>query len=279
MILNFFNFDIKKAILIICLVIIPVFLMTLNRSKTENNFIFRSFVFVSSTMQLFYHSMASSIHHTTDTYLNIIKTKERNRELMAENKHLKSYLSLMKETQSENKRLNTILNFKKKSPIQFILAQVIGRDPISKYQLITINRGYNHNVKKNMIVINETGVVGYVFRIFSHFSQVILLTDPHAAIPAIIQRSRVYGVVEGTNKNRCKLNYLKRRDDVQKGDIIVTSGLSALSVGGFPIGTVTDIKKQRYGLTQEITVTPFINPSRLEEVFIVKQTSSFQEKQ
>ena len=279
MILNFFNFDIKKAILIICLVIIPVFLMTLNRSKTESNFIFRSFVFVSSTMQLFYHSMASSIYHTTDTYLNIIKTKERNRELMAENKHLKSYLSLMKETQSENKRLNTILNFKKKSPIQFILAQVIGRDPISKYQLITINRGYNHNVKKNMIVINETGVVGYVFRIFSHFSQVILLTDPHAAIPAIIQRSRVYGVIEGTNRNRCKLNYLKRRDDVQKGDTIVTSGLSALSVGGFPIGTVTDIKKQRYGLTQEITVTPFINPSRLEEVFIVKQTSSFQEKQ
>ncbi|MDE0119994.1 MAG: rod shape-determining protein MreC [Bdellovibrionales bacterium] len=275
--MNFFNFDIKKAFLIIFLIMIPVFLITLNRSKTESNFIFRSFVFVNSTIQLFYQSLSQSIHHTTDTYLSIINTKKRNRELLAENKKLKSYLSLMKEIESENNRLNSILDFKKKSHIQFILAQVIGRDPISKYQLLTINRGYVHNVKKYMIVINEIGLVGYIFRIFSHFSQVILLTDPHAAIPAVIQRSRVYGVVEGINRNKCKLSYLKRRDDIQKGDIIVTSGLRSLSVGGFPIGTVTDIKKQRYGLTQEVTVTPFINPSHLEEVFIVKKTLPLEE--
>ena len=273
--MNFFNFDIKKVLLIIFLVIIPVFLMTLNRSKTENNLIFRSFVFVNSKAQSFYHSIAFSIHHTTDTYLNLIHIKKMNRKLTEENKQLKSHFALMKEVQQENKRLNTILNFKEKKNIQFIAARVIGRDPISEYQLIKINRGSAHGVKKNMIVINETGVVGYVFRILSHFSQVILLTDPHAAIPALIQRSRVYGVVEGSDRNNCQLKYLKRRDDVKRGDIIVTSGLNLLSFGGFPIGTVTDIKKQQYGLTQEITITPFINSSQLEEVLIVNKTQSF----
>ncbi len=272
--MHFFNFDIKKAILIVFLLILPVFLMTLDRSKTEGNLIFRSFFFINSKIQSVYHSFTSSIHQTADTYLNLIHTKKQNRNLIVENKQLKSSLALMKETQKENERLKTILNFKETNKIKFTVAQVVGRDPISEYQLITVNRGRNHGIKKNMIVINEKGVIGYVFRLLDDFSQVILLTDPHAVIPAVIQRSRTHGIVEGSNKNVCKLKYLKRRDDVKIGDIIVTSKLNRLSVEGFPIGTVTDIKKQQYGLTQEITITPFINPSQLEEVFIVDKTSS-----
>lgn len=269
--MHFFNFDIKKAILIIFLVIIPVFLMTLNQSKTENNFIFRSFFLINSKIQSVYHSFTSSIYETTDTYLNLIHIKKQNRNLKVENKKLKSYLALMRETQQENKRLKKILNFKETNRIQFIVAQVVGRDPISEYQLITINRGHNHGIKKNMIVINETGVIGYVFQLLSDASQVILLTDPHAVISAMVQRSRIHGIVEGSNKDICKLKYLKRMDDVKIGDIIVTSKLNLLSPEGFPIGTVTDIKKQKYGLTQEVTVTPFINSAQLEEVFIVKE--------
>ncbi len=269
--MHFFNFDIKKVFLIIFLVIVPVFFITLNRTKTENNFIFRSFVFVNSKTQLVYHSLSNSIHHTVDTYLNLIKVKKRNKKLTEENRQLKSRLSLMREIQQENNRLNTLLNFKKKRKKHFISAQIISWDPVSKYQFITINRGSRHNVKKNTIVINETGVVGYVFRIFSDFSQVILLTNPHSAILAVIQRSRVQGVVEGAKRGLCKLKYLKKRDDVKKGDVIVTSRLSPLYAEGFPIGTVTEIKNQQDSLTQEITVTPFINPSRLEEVLIMKQ--------
>ena len=269
--MNFFNVDIKKALLIVFLVIIPLFLTTLNRSKTENNFIFRSFLFINSKIQFVYHATISSIYETTDTYLNLINTRKENKIITTENKKLKSRLVLMKEIQQENKRLKSILNFKKTHHTQFITAQVTGRDPVSEYQLITVNRGHAHGVKKNMVVINEMGVVGYVFRILSHSSQVILLTDPHAVIPAVVQRSRVYGIVEGSDKNMCKLKYLKRRDDVKKGDIIVTSGLNILSTGGFPIGTVTYIQKQRYGLTQEVAITPFINFSTLEEVFIIKK--------
>ena len=275
--MNFFNFDIKKAFLIIFLVIAPVFLMTVSRSDTEGNLIFQSFAFVNGKIQMLYHSLTSSVYHTADIYLNLIHIKKKNKELTEENKQLRSHLALMEEVQQENKRLNSILNFKKTSHIQFIPAQVIGRDPISEYQLITINRGLKHGVQKKMIVINEIAVVGYIFRAFSHFSQVILLTDPHSTIPAVIQRSRVYGVVEGSNRAICRLKYLKRRDDVKKGDIVVTSGLSVSSAGGFPIGTVTEVKKQQYGLTQEVSITPFINSAQLEEVLIVNKKQSFQE--
>ena len=252
--------------------IIPVFLITLDRSKIENNFIFKSFIFINSQIQNLYHSTASSIHHTTNMYLNLIHTNKRNRRLVIENKKLKSRLTLMNELQAENERLKSILSFKKENPLQLITSKVIGRDPISKYQLITINQGYFHKIKKNMVVINEKGVIGYIFRALAHFSQVILITDPHSAIPALIQRSRVHGIIEGADRNTCKLKYLKREDDVKEGDIVVTSGLSLLFPGGIPIGTVTSVKKQEYGLTQEVVVKPFINAAQLEEVFIVKKT-------
>ena len=250
--------------------------MTVDRSKTENNFLFRSFFFINSQIQLIYHSLSSSIHHTTNTYLNLINTNKKNRTLLIENKQLKSLLTRMNELQTENERLKSILNFKKTSQLQLITSKVIGRDPISKYQLITINRGSSHKIKKNMIVINEKGAIGYIFRVLSHFSQVILLTDPHAAIPVVIQRSRVHGIAEGTDRDTCKLKYLKRRDDVKIGDIVVTSGLSALFPGGIPIGTVTAVKKQEYGLTQDVVIKPSVNPAQLEEVFIIKKNPSFQ---
>ena len=268
----FFNFDMKKVLLVIVLVMVPAFLITLDRSKTEKNFLFRSFILINSQVQFIYYSMSSSISHTTNIYLNLVNTNKRNRALSLENKQLKSLLTRMQELQSENERLNSILDFKKASQIQLITSKVIGRDPISKYQLITINRGSAHSVKKNMIVINEKGVIGYIFRVLSHFSQVILLTDPHSSIPAVIQRSRVHGIVEGTDRDTCKLKYLKRKDDVKVGDVVVTSGLSFLFPGGIPIGTVTIVKKQEYGLTQEVIIKPSINSAQLEEVFIVKKT-------
>ena len=74
---NFFNFDIKKALLIIFIIIIPIFLMTLNRSKTEKNFLFRSFAAMNSKAQVFYHSLSSSIYETANTYLNLIQTRKK----------------------------------------------------------------------------------------------------------------------------------------------------------------------------------------------------------
>lgn len=272
--MNFFNFDIKKVLIIIFLVIIPVFFFTLSRTTIQNNPVFKSLMLINSKMQSAYQSVNVSVKNTVNTYVNIIHTKKTNRMLIKKNNLLKSHYSVLQEVKQENKRLNNILNFKKNYYLDLIPARIIGRDPISKYQLMTINRGSIHGLKKKMLVITKRGVVGYIFRVLSDFSQIILLTDHHAAIHAVVQRSRVYGIIEGVNKTILKLNYLKRRDDVKIGDIIVTSGLSSLAYKGLPIGIVTFIKKQQYGITQEITITPFVNYSQIEEVFIVNKKLS-----
>jgi rod shape-determining protein MreC len=65
------------------------------------------------------------------------------------------------------------------------------------------------------------------------------------------------------------LKYLKRSDDVQVGDLIVTSGMNNIFPKGFPIGTVLSIEKSQYGMTQEVELKPVVDLTNLEEVFIV----------
>lgn len=251
------------------MVIIPLLLMISHRSTIENHFIFKSFMYVNHHVQKVYKSFTSSIQDTADTYLNLINTRQQNRLLVKQNQELKAKLQLFLELELENQRLFNLLNFQKDKKMHFIPAQVIGKDPVSKYQLMTINKGIAHGVSKKMLVVTEVGVVGYVFRALNHVAQVILLTDSHTALPAMVQRSRVRGIVEGAGSAFCKLKYLKRRDDVKQGDIIITSGFQFLSFKGFPIGQVMTVKKTKYGLTQNVLVKPFVNPSQLEEVLIV----------
>lgn len=251
------------------LVLVPLFLITLDRQQLEKNPFFQSFLYLSGKTQTFSQSFSTAVFNTVDMYLHLIRTNQKNKQLILENKQLKAKFTLLNEIKQENVRLKKLMQFSTTNDWQSLFAQVIGRDSLSQYQLITVNRGQLHGVRKNMPVIIETGFIGYVFRTQVAFSQVILLTDPHSAVLAVIQRSRVQGVVEGMNHNKAKLKYLKRRDDVKVGDIVVTAKTHSIPVGGFPIGKVSKINKETYGLTQEVIITPFINPSELEEVLII----------
>ena len=270
----FFNFNLKKIALIAVSLFIPFFLITIDRKNIENNLFFKSVVYTTTKMQTVYQSITSGIANTVNSYFNLIHIRKNNEQLTKENKQLKTELLLFKETQQENVRLRQLIQFTKKADFDLLPAQVIGRSPVSIYHLITINRGTRQGIKKNMMVINETGFVGYIFRVQNDSSQVILLTDPSAAIHVVTQDSRVHGILEGTGKNECHLKYLKRRDIVKKGDVVVTAYSHPLSLTGFPVGTIKQVKKPLYGLTQTVTIKPFINPSQLEEVFVVLKNIS-----
>lgn len=229
----------------------------------------RPFTFVTGVVQNMYSSFSSGIRGTTGMYLNLIQVKTKNRQLIEENTELRAQLGALTELKMENERLANLLAFKKKTHMDLLGAKVIGRDLIADHHSVTINRGTSHGIKTNMAAITTGGVVGYVFRTEVYTSQILLLVDRYAIIDAIVQRSRARGIVEGRGPDACRLRYLNRSDDVQVGDLVVTSGLYNIFPKGFPVGIVTSVAKSRYGMTQEVELKPAINPSILEEIFIV----------
>ncbi|MEZ4872374.1 MAG: rod shape-determining protein MreC [Bdellovibrionales bacterium] len=195
--------------------------------------------------------------------------KQNNRMLERENAELRAQLGTMTELKLENERLNQLIDFKSRTKMQLLASRVVGQDLVPEHSTITINRGTYHGVEQGMAVLTVGGAVGYILQAELLSSQVILITDRFSAVDALVQRTRARGIVVGMSRELCNLNYLKRGDDVKKGDMIVTSGLDNIFPKGFPVGEVTEVKQSEYGVTQYVELKPAVNPNNLEEVFVV----------
>lgn len=268
--LNFLAFDFKKMLIVIFLIGIPLASINMQRNtNAETPWFLAPFSFTASLIQNTYSSFSSGVRGTTALYLNLIDVKTRNRQLEDDNAQLRAKLGKMTELSLENERLNKLLSFKQKTKMELLAAKVIGRDLIQDHNALTINRGSKHGIKKGFAAITVSGVVGYVVKSDILTSQILLLTDRYIAIDSIVQRSRARGVLQGNSKSASLLKYLHRGDDVKEGDLVVTSGLDNIFPKGFPIGTVREIQKSQYGVSQGVMVEPTVNSTNLEELFIV----------
>ncbi len=205
------------------------------------------------------------------------------RHLQQENKDLKEELAgrenarfLILELQKENYRLRKMLDFKERSPYELLPAEVIARDPSGWFETVTINRGSQHGVKKNMAVITSEGLAGNILKVSGASSQVLLLTDSRRAVSAVVMRSREpgdIGIVEGSSGEGVflRLSNLPPEANVQPGDAVISSGLGGIFPKGLVIGTIMETGLDQYGLLQQALVLPAVNFNRLEEVFVVTE--------
>ncbi|MGI6319294.1 MAG: rod shape-determining protein MreC [Firmicutes bacterium] len=204
-------------------------------------------------------------------YERVLAENEMLREKIAERDNL-SYKLL--ELQKENHRLREMLGFESSVEYSLLPAEVIARDPSYWFETITINKGYDDGVKKDMAVVTSQGLVGSIYYASKNSSQVLMLTDSRRAVSALVQRSREpgsIGIVEGYPEKSEFLRMVNLPPDanIQKGDVIISSGLGDVFPRGLVIGHVTEVEKDQYGLLQQALVEPAVNFNRLEEVFIV----------
>ena len=97
-----------------------------------------------------------------------------------------------------------------------------------------------------------------------------VLTDANSGVDVLVQRTRARGIVSGSLDNGAIMKYVKRSEDIQVGDRLITSGLDGIFPKGVMVGTVTKVRKQSLGLFQWIEVMPAVDTSRTEEVLVVK---------
>jgi rod shape-determining protein MreC len=266
---NLFQFDLKKALLVAFVVALPLLSINIQRGPDEPPWYAQPFSFVAGSLQNGYSSFSQGVRGTVALYMNLIDIKVDNRLLKKEISELKAQLGQMTELKLENERLNKLLSFQQQAPMKLVAARVAGQDLLKDHRTIRINRGTSDGVVKGLAVITFEGVVGYVFNAETHSSQILVITDRYAVVDAIVQRTRARGIVAGATVDRCRLKYLHRADDVLEGDVIVTSGLDNIFPKGFPIATVVSVEKKNYGITQKVDLKPIVDPSRLEEVFVV----------
>ncbi|MED5076476.1 rod shape-determining protein MreC [Geobacillus stearothermophilus] len=246
--------------------------------------------FVKDTVgfvQLLFGKPAQVVAGFLENVSDLRHTYEENQLLKA---RLEEYAALQAEVESlrqENERLRALLD-KKESLRDFvpIQATVIGRNPDRWRETVIVNKGAQHGVKKDMAVITPAGLVGKVQHASQFTSTVQLLSalDQNNRISAYVQgNENVFGLIEGYDSKRRELILGEIPIDakVKKKQKVLTSGLGGVFPKGLPIGEVTEVKPDQYGLTQVIYVKPFANLYDVDDVMIVKRTidATLQEKE
>ncbi len=176
----------------------------------------------------------------------------------------------LRELKLTNVRLRSLLDFQKTMTNQVLAAEAIGKDPSQWYKTIIIDKGKDEGVAKGMAVVVPEGIVGQVMDVSAHYSKVLLIIDPSSAVDALVQRARARGVVKGgSSSGQCLFKYVLRKHDVGVGDRVVSSGMDGVFPKGLAVGHVAGVIKRSSGIFQEVTVTPFVDFEKLEEVLVV----------
>ena len=203
-----------------------------------------------------------------ETYAENRRLRERLRELETE-LQLRSYRA------QESVRLRELLALQQSVPLETIAAQVVSRDGVPWFRTLTLDKGEGDGVRLDAAVISATGVVGRVFATGPRAARVQLLLDRDSGAGAIVERSRVSGVVSGqvsgadAGGEDLALKYVPERADVVVGDVVLTSGLDRIFPKGLVIGRVRFVGDVT-GLFRDVRVEPSARFSRLEEVLVLK---------
>jgi rod shape-determining protein MreC len=182
------------------------------------------------------------------------------------------------EAEATNRRLQQLLDFRAELPNSAITATIIASSATSWFQSCVLNKGSADGVRKGMAVVTPLGVVGKVVAVTGGTAKVLLLTDPNSGIDVLVQRTRSRGIVSGSLESGTVLKYIKRSEDVQEGDRLVTSGLDNIFPKGLLVGTVIRVRKQNRGLFQSVEVWPAVQAARVEEVLVIGAPSEAAKK-
>lgn len=262
-------FYIKKRFLIffILLLIGGIGLKLINKNRTNPLF----FVLEIQTAVV---NLKMNISNLLEKYLFLLNLQEKNRDLKKKNTELKVRYQAFEENRKENRRLKQLLKFSSSPSFQLLPAQVAGTDLLARNQIISINKGRKHGVRKFMGVLHPEGVIGYVFRTGPHSSQVISLLNPLSSLPARNQRSRINGLISPGENNSLSFRYFDQNfleeeaEKFQAGDRIVTTKSDQFPAG-FLVGRIVSVSSSVDNMEPRIQVQPAVRFSSLEEVLII----------
>jgi rod shape-determining protein MreC len=257
-------------IILFFFILIPVVAIdTSTRAPRDYHLHDRVIVAVTSPIQAVISWSLEQFASGFNNYIYLFHTRRDNLELVDENRRLQNLIASLRETEQENIRLRRLLQFEEQYKLDSIVGRVIAKDVSTDFRAIRINRGEQSGVKRNMAVLSNEGIVGRVLRTTATTADVVTVLDLLSAVDAVDERSRAHGVIEGLTEDTAEMRYTVRTDDIQPGDILVSSGLGGIFPKNIPVGVVSKVDRKQFGITQKVEVKPSVDFSKIEEVIVV----------
>ncbi|MBE7646961.1 rod shape-determining protein MreC [Tenacibaculum finnmarkense genomovar ulcerans] len=226
-----------------------------------NNNSFHKSKFISST-----NFITGEFYEKSANFSEYLYLKSRNKELSLENTILKNKLEVLA-TIVDTINIDTL-----NSTQQFLYINgKINNNPYNNIDnFITINRGSNHGITKEMAVINSKGIIGITDNVGSKYSRVQSILNSKSKINAGFKNNNYYGTLKwnGKDYNTVQLTDIPRQAVLKIGDTIVTGGKSTIFPKGILIGSIRKIP-EKLSAANTIDIKLFNDMANLGHIYIV----------
>lgn len=175
----------------------------------------------------------------------------------------------------ENARLKALLDLREQYAGAATAVQVLyaGRDPFT--QKLFVNKGSTVGIEAGEGVIDETGVVGQVTRVFPYMSEVTLITDRDQAVPVKAERSGARSVMFGNGTGHApELRFTAPSADLRVGDRLVTSGIDGTYPPGLAVARIVDIVRDTGQMFARIACKPIAGVDRSEYLLVLARPAT-----
>jgi rod shape-determining protein MreC len=196
--------------------------------------------------------------------------RQRNAELEGELANLQAQIIQLQQQVAETEILAALVDFSRANPENtYRAAAVIGRDPSPFLHYVIINRGSNDGILRGMPVVTNQGLIGRIDAVIANAARVQLITDAASSVNVRLQNAETEASLVGSVTGDVTLELIPQDIIVQRGDLVLTSGLG----GGYPpdliIGQVVNVRSRDFDLFQQATVQPVVDFNRLEIVLVI----------
>ena len=168
-----------------------------------------------------------------DDYLFAVRENSRLRQEVQE---LSQYRDKYVALKDLNSRYEKLLNLRTEPLVDMVTARsvTVSRGPFNNSRLI--DAGSAKGIRFGYPVITEHGLIGRVVGTTDNVSRVIMVTDVVSHVPVMVMRNEARAMMNGDGGGYPRLEFIRGRDSIRKGDQIVTSGDSGIFPRGLPVG-------------------------------------------
>jgi rod shape-determining protein MreC len=264
----------RDAAIVVVLLAVPFFVLKANMRSPENqNAIDRWIVRVSSPIEVAAATVARGVSSVWNDYVYLVDVKRDNARLEYDNARLREQVHSLEQAQVESRQLKRLLQLKDSTSGEAVSAQVVAKDFTEFFRVtrLVLDKGAR-DVRAHMPVVAPDGVIGEVLHVAGDTVDVRLAVDAAFGVDVEDERTHARGFVRGTGdptRYACKVEMVDSRDEVEIGDLLVTSGKGRWFPRGIPVARVTKVIKRELGRDQDVDAVPTADFSRLDSVLVL----------
>jgi rod shape-determining protein MreC len=205
--------------------------------------------------------------------------RTENTRLVQETLNTSAQLQQLAALATENEHLRKLVGTRARVPARTSLAEILyaARDPFSRK--IVIDQGSQNDVLPGQPVIDGSGVVGQVTRVYPWLSEVTLITDKGHLVPVLNPRNGLRAVLAGTgNDGALELKFVPLNAEFENGDQLVTSGIDGVYPAGLPVAQVVNVERNAAFLFARIVCKPLAGVNNHKQVLVVHADQALPER-